>query len=209
MQLSITVILIGIISIISIMAFNNNSQMNKLIFHPYTVKREGQWYRFISSAFIHGDWMHLLFNMFTLYWFGQLIELGVLKRQFGQETGAILYIALFLVGVIVAHLPTYQKHKDSPHYRSLGASGGVSAVLFACIMFFPLEDICIYGILCIPGFIIGPLYLVYTYYRGKQGNDNINHDAHLYGALFGILFSLIIQPTVLGDFFRQVMAWRI
>lgn len=183
--------------------------MNKLIFHPYTVKREGQWYRFISSAFIHGDWMHLLFNMFTLYWFGQLIELGVLKRQFGQETGAILYTMLFLIGVIVAHLPTYQKHKDSPHYRSLGASGGVSAVLFACIMFFPLEDICIYGILCIPGFIIGPLYLVYTYYRGKQGNDNINHDAHLYGALFGILFSLIIQPTVLGDFFRQVMAWRI
>ena len=209
MTLSLTVILISIISIVSIMAFSNAQLLNRLIFHPYTIKRENQWYRFLTSAFIHGDWVHLIFNMFTMYWFGRLVEYGVVKPRFGDTTGGILYIALFVIGVIVAHLPSYQKHKDSPYYRSLGASGGVSALLFCSIMFFPLEDICIYGILCIPGFIIGPLYLIYTYFQGKRNADNINHEAHLYGALFGILFSILVEPTVISDFIHKVSQWKI
>ena len=202
--MSITVILIIVISAVSIYAFERPDIQQKLLFHPYYIKHRNEWYRFVSSAFVHGSWLHLIFNMFTFYFFGQAVERYVLKGLYGETMGGVYFIVLFVVGVIISHISTYIKYKDAAYYRSLGASGGVSAVVFCSIMFYPVNDLCLYGLLCIPGFILGPLYLIYSYYQGKRGADNINHEAHLYGALFGIFFSIVVEPSVVKLFAEQV-----
>lgn len=202
--MSITIILILITSAISIWAFQRPDLMEKLLFHPYSIKHRNQWYRFVSSGFIHAGWMHLLFNMFTFYFFGQAVEFGVLKARFGEMEGGIYFVLFYVVGIIISHISTYLKYKDASYYRSLGASGGVSAVVLCSIMFYPQETLYIFGILPIPGFILGPLYVIYSYYQGKRGADNINHEAHLYGAIFGILFSILVDPSVLAHFAGQV-----
>jgi membrane associated rhomboid family serine protease len=209
MTLSLTVIIILITSAISIWAFQQPELLNRLLFHPYSIKHRNEWYRFVSSGFVHGSWLHLLFNMFTFYWFGEAVDRGVLKPLFGSELGGILFIALFVIGIIIAHISTYIKYKDAPHYRSLGASGGVAAVVFCSIMFYPVNDLCLYGLLCIPGFILGPLYLIYSYYQGKKGTDNINHEAHLFGAIFGIVFAIVVDPRVIGHFIDQVSTYQL
>lgn len=205
--MSVTLIIIAITVIASFYAWNKPHIQQKWIFSPYIVNVNNEYYRFITSGFIHADQMHLLFNMFTFYFFGSLVE-NVYQYYFGS-VGLVLFVALYLVGIILADIPTYIKHKNNPNYNALGASGGVSAVVFSSIMFFPLNDICLFAILCLPGFILGILYLLYSYFQGKKMGGNINHDAHFYGAAFGIVFSIIIDPTVIGRFFDQVMSFRI
>lgn len=203
--MSVTILLIILISVITYFAWQKDGLQEKLLFHPYSVKHRNEYYRFITGGFVHSGWMHLIFNMFTLYFFGAFLEL-LFNEMFGSEGFAYLLL-LFLLGVIISDIPTYLKYKDAPHYRSVGASGGVASVLFASIMFFPANDLCLYGIVCIPGFILGPLFLIYSYYQGKRMADNINHDAHFYGALFGVAFSVFVDPGVFGNFFDQVVAY--
>lgn len=204
--MSTTLLLIIITSATSIIAWQKPALQEKLLFHPYSVKHRSEYFRFITGGFVHSGWIHLFFNMFTLFFFGANIEY-LFNAMFGPEGFAYL-LTLFLIGVIVSDIPTYLKYKDSPHYRSLGASGGVAAVIFCSIMFFPVEPLCLYGILCIPGFILGPLFLIYSYYQGKKMADNINHDAHFYGALFGIAFSIFVDIDVIGSFFQQVINYQ-
>lgn len=111
---------------------------------------------------------------------------------------------MYLLGIIVSDIPSFIKHKDAPYYNALGASGGVSSLLFSFIIFDPTQDLCLYGLLCFPGFIWGALYIVYSFYMGKKGQDNINHDAHLYGGLFGIVFTIIAVPGVIPNFIDQL-----
>ncbi|MBW3544089.1 MAG: rhomboid family intramembrane serine protease [Bacteroidetes bacterium] len=202
--MSLTIILILITSAISYWAFQNTEVQRKWLFHPYLIKHRNEWYRFISSGFVHAGWMHLIFNMFTFYFFGRAVEFGVLKPRFGEVEGGIYFILFYVVGIIISHISTYKKYSEAAYYRSLGASGGVSAVVLCSIMFYPQETLYIFGILPIPGFILGPLYLIYSYYQGRRGADNINHEAHLYGALFGILFSIVVDTRVIGHFIEQV-----
>lgn len=204
--MTVTFFLIVITSIVSIIAWQKPELQNKLLFHPYSVKHKDEYFRFITGGFVHSGWVHLFFNMFTLYFFGAVLE-QLFNSMFGAEGFAYLLI-LFLVGIIVSDIPTYIKYKDAPQYRSLGASGGVAAVIFCSIMFYPTNDLCLYGILCIPGFILGPLFLIYSYYQGKKMADNINHDAHFYGALFGILFSLFVDIGVFGSFIQKVANYQ-
>ncbi len=150
--------------------------------------------------------MHLLFNMFSFYFFGRAIE-SVFGQIFGNS-GALYFIALYILAIIVSDLPSYFKHKNDPRYNSLGASGGVSAIIFAFIIFEPLADICIYFALCMPGFILGTLYIAFSYYQGKKSKDNINHDAHLYGALFGFIFCVVLYPKSLPYFIDQIRNWE-
>lgn len=203
--MSVTIFLIIGISIISYVAWQKPDLQQKLLFHPYSIKHRNEYYRFITAGFVHSGWLHLFFNMFTLYFFGETLE-SEFQYRFGAEGFAYL-LALFLLGVIVSDIPTYAKYKNAPHYRAVGASGGVASVLFASIMFDPLMGICPYGIICIPGFILGPLFLIYSYYQGQRMADNINHDAHFYGALFGVAFSLFVDPQVLGQFIDQVSTY--
>ena len=149
--------------------------------------------------------MHLFFNMFSLFFFGGVIE-RVFKSLF-DDFGGTYFILLYILAIVVSDLPTFFKHRNNPGYNSLGASGGVAAVIFASIILMPLNDICIY-FFCAPGFILGTLYLVFSFYMGRNSNDGINHDAHLYGALFGLLFCAVLYPSSLPQFFEQIMGWR-
>lgn len=203
----ITYILIGVTVLISFYAFQSPSVLSSLMMNPYAARHKQQYYRFVTSGFIHKDHMHLLWNMFSLYFFGVGIE-REFQALFGSA-GGLYFIALYVLAIVASDLPTYFKHRDNPRYNSLGASGGVSAVIFAFIIFEPLADICLYFALCMPGFILGGLYIIFSWYQGRRSNDNINHDAHLYGALFGLIFCLIVAPSSLGNFLEQISSWRI
>lgn len=203
-------ILIGLTVLVSVYAWSNQELLNSWILDPYRMNgRPSQWYRFLTSGFLHADWGHLVFNMITLYSFGGL-ALTAFVSELGTSAGIMAFLALYLGGIILSDLPTYFRHRHDPDYRSLGASGGVSSVLFAGILFQPIGKVYMMFIpIGIPGFIWGVLYLFYSYYMGRQRRDNINHDAHFYGALYGVLLTLALIPSVAGTFAQQIFGYFI
>jgi membrane associated rhomboid family serine protease len=206
--MSVTLLIILITVGISVWAWNNYAVMNRWIMNPYQVASRGQYYRFLTSGFLHADWGHLFFNMFSFYIFGGFVE-RVFALLFGAK-GPIYLIGFYLAGIIVSDIPTFLKYRNDPGYNSLGASGGVASIIFASIIFAPLQKIALIFIpIGIPGFIFGPLYLAYSYYESRQGRGTINHDAHIYGALFGVLFIILVYPAALPQFFEQISEWRL
>ena len=206
--MSITIIIIILTALLSYISWQNPDRQRKWLFNPYSIKKQKEYLRFITSGFIHANSAHLIFNMIALYFFGRNVEY-VFSIRFGVE-GTILFIVFYILGIIISDIPSYIKYKDLPAYNSLGASGGVSAIVFSSIMFFPLDPIYIMFIpIGIPGFILGALYIIYSYYQGKRMGDNINHDAHLWGALFGVVFTIILVPDVVPSFFEQVFSFSI
>ncbi len=204
--MSLNTLIIITTVIVSIITWRNEPLLQRLIFHPHTVLFQKQYYRLLTSGFIHQGWMHLIFNMLALFFFGRGVE-SIFNYIF-PGVGGILFLFFYLSAIIVSDLPTLRKQKGNPHYFSLGASGGVSAIVFCWIMFFPLETIYIYFI-PMPGFILGILYLVYSYYQSKNPDSHINHDAHLYGAVYGILFTIVVYPKVIPRFIEQVSGFSI
>jgi membrane associated rhomboid family serine protease len=204
---SITIIIIVITVGVSLYTMGKSSMLCGFMMNPYIITHRGQYYRLITSGFIHKDHMHLIFNMFSFYFFGAQLEY-IFTYIFGGF-GEVYFIALYVLGIVVSDIPTLLKHRNNHNYNSLGASGAVSAVIFACILFQPLQDICLYGVLCFPGFFLGTLYLIYSYVSAKKSRDGINHDAHLYGALFGIVFCIILYPDSIQIFIEQMIEWRL
>ncbi len=182
-------------------AFNSPNIMNQLIFEPFQIKNRNQWYRFLSSGFLHGDWIHLAINMFVLYSFGSVVE-NYYGYFFGTN-GIFMYGLLYLSSIVAASARTYYKEQNNPEYRALGASGAVSAVLFTSVLFQPTQAIYIYGVLPIPGIVGAVLYLIYSSYASRKLNDHINHDAHFYGAIYGIIFTLVFKPEIFQYFLKQ------
>lgn len=197
-MLTITLIILLLTCVISFTAFSNQRIIDDLIFYPPAISQRNQWYRFITCGFIHADIMHLAFNMYTFYLFGGMVE-EAFTSIYG-ESGKILYAILYFTSLVVCLLPTYFQHKDNYHYRSLGASGAVSAVIFIGVFLNPTMGMGIFPIpFHIPAFIFGPLYLVISFYLAKKGGGNINHSAHIWGALYGIVF-LVITCQFLSSF---------
>ena len=196
--MSITLYITIITIAISIAAMYNYVLMEKLIFQPYAVHHYNEWYRFISSGFIHADYIHLAFNMFSFYMFGDYIE-QYFSMIFGRA-GSTMYIILYISSLCICLIPTYLQHYKQYNYNSLGASGAVSAIVFVGIFLQPTMQIGFFIIPpIIPGFIFGPLYLGLTAYLAKSGQGGINHSAHLWGSIYGVVF-LIITSYFMGNY---------
>lgn len=207
-MITLTISIILLTSLISFTAFSNQKVLDDLIFYPPAISNRNQWYRFITSGLIHADIMHLVFNMYSFYLFGDLVEKSF-SQIFG-DSGKALYIILYVVSLIVCLLPTYLNNLNNYHYKSLGASGAVSAVIFAGIFLYPTMGMGIFPIpFHIPGFVFGPLYLILSAYLAKKGHGNINHSAHIWGAIFGIVFVIITTSfmtrfNALENFFNAI-----
>jgi membrane associated rhomboid family serine protease len=197
-----TIIIVVITCVISITAFSKRELFDKFLFVPSKILGNKEWYRLVSHGFIHADWMHLLFNMFVLYLFGSRVE-EYFDAIFGDK-GLYYFILLYVGGLVFASMRTLQKEKDNYMYSSVGASGAVSGVLFTAILFEPLEKLCFYGIVCLPGIFWAVAYVGYSVYMSKKGKDNINHDAHLWGAIFGVVFTLILDYRIFFLFFNRL-----
>ena len=196
-MLSITWLLIIVTTLISIIAFRNRAAMDKLIFYPPAVTRNKEYYRFITCGFIHADLPHLIFNMYALYLFGEGAAKDGVEHWFLSlfgNTGKFLYLIMYLLALIACLIPTFLKHKGDRNYQSLGASGAVSAVVFAFILLEPMRGIGLIFIpVFIPGFLFAIIYLVISYFLGRSGRGHVNHSAHIWGALFGIAFLIVFS----------------
>ncbi len=197
--MSITVVLIAINVIVSLLAFNNRSLLGRLLFWPPAIQR-GQIDRFITHGFVHADGQHLLFNMITLYFFGRAIE-----PFFVRYIGPLGFLLFYLGALVVAILPAWINHRGDPHYRSLGASGAVSAVLFVFILARPWAMLYLI-VIPVPAILFAVAYVAWSIYAGRRGGDNINHSAHLWGAAYGVIFALIMEPRLAGVFVHQLLS---
>lgn len=204
--MTITFFIIGFTVLFSISAFSNPDLFYKCKHWPYAEARSGEYYRWLSGGFLHGDYMHLLFNMLTLFFFG-----GVVEAWFGMlfpGVGAFFYLFFYLLAIVAASLATYYKYRDVQSFASIGASGAVSAVLFAAILLQPTMSLYLMFIpIPIPGFIYGIFYLWYSSREANRGGDGIDHVAHFYGAVFGFIFPVVFKPLLLLAFFDELTGW--
>ncbi|WP_131668372.1 rhomboid family intramembrane serine protease [Psychrobacter pygoscelis] len=194
-----TTLIIIVTVIISLLAWQSKALFNRLIFYPPAVAK-GQWYRFLTHGFIHADSMHLLFNMFTLYFFGRAIE-----RFYTQYFGGLGFILFYLIAIVVAIVPSYVQHRKDSMYLSLGASGGVSAVLFAYILMAPWDMLYLFAVVPIPAIVFAIAYVAYSIYANHKGGSNINHLAHLWGGAFGIIATIALEPAVIPHFLNVLL----
>ncbi len=189
--------------IISLICFNNHHLNAKLIFNPYLVKHNKEWYRMVTSGFQHADFLHLFVNMFVMLSFGRAVE-NYYSLVFGQYSDWA-FLLLYVSSIFAANVSTLYKYQNNSAYNALGASGAVSAILFTSILFNPFNKIYLYGIIGLPGILLGAIYLGYSYYMGKKQSDHINHEAHFYGAVYGILFTLALKPKVINIFIYEML----
>lgn len=194
----ITFIIIGVTVLISYLAFQNRDLMEKLQFNAAKVIHQKQYYRLISHAFIHANWSHLLVNMLVLFFFGRHIE-QYFGDYFGNRATAY-FLMLYFGGILASNIWSLIKHQNDYYYNAVGASGAVSAILFAFIFFNPWEKLYFFGIIPIPGILFALGYLFYSYQMGKKSNDNVAHDAHLLGAIFGFIFPILLKPELFNQF---------
>jgi len=189
---------------VSIPCFKNRELLNQLKHYPVAEHGAGEYYRLISSGFLHGSWWHLGINMFVLHEFGRTVE-RVFTAQYGEAIGRSIFLVAYLLMIVIGDLPTFFKHKNNPSYSSIGASGAVSGMLFMYIMLYPWRNLYLYFAIPIPAIIFGVLYLVYSSWSSKNQRDMIDHDAHYYGALSGVLLMIVLIPSSLGVFFREIV----
>ena len=195
-------ILLSIVA--SLIAFNNRNMFNKYLFSPYATFHYKQYYRLFTHAFLHGDYMHLAFNMYALYIFGQVLE-GLYFPALFQNKAEFYYLLLYVGGIIFSSVYELFRQKDNPNYTSLGASGAVTAIVFSVILINPAMGMGILFIpISIPAWIFGAIYLLYSWYMGKRQLDNIGHTAHFWGAVFGFVFTIILKPALLSRFFTEI-----
>lgn len=203
----ITYIIIAITLLISIPCFSNRSLFYKLSLSPYNVVHKNEWYRVLTHGFVHADYTHLIINMLVFWSFGQKVE-QIMYAISPNNLGAFTFISLYVGALIFASMYDITKHKDNYYYNSIGASGAVTAVVFTSIFFNPWDKIYFFAIVPIPAIVFGALYLWYeSYMSGKKG-DNVNHHAHIFGAIFGFLFPIAMRPEMFSYFINQLLNFK-
>jgi len=208
MNLTITLTIIAFTTLVSIGGFSNHKLIDDLIFYPPAITKRQQWYRFFTCGLIHADWGHLLFNMLSLYLFGAFVEQSFASDLLFGENGKAYYLLFYISALFVCLIPTFINHLNDSWYRSLGASGAVSAIVFAGILFNPTAKLGFFLIPpIIPGYIFGPLYLLLSSMLGRQNRDNINHSAHIWGALYGLGFTIALAYIVKAEYQPAEQFW--
>lgn len=188
---------------ISIFAFYNIQVSDKLSLKPNLVYHRFQVHRVLTHSLVHADWAHLLVNMYVLYVFGQVCE-SYFALYFGKKAD-LHFVQLYLFSLVVSSLYSVFKYKNNIHYSAIGASGAVTAVVFTTIFFDPWNKLWFFGIIPIPGIVFGILYLAYSYYMGKKNVDNVGHDAHFVGAVFGFIYPLFIDASLVQQFIEKLL----
>lgn len=201
----ITWFIIGVTTLVSYLAFQNPEMKNKLQFNAAKVIHEKEYYRLVSHAFIHASWSHLMVNMFVLFFFGKNIE-AYFGYFFGNRATAY-FLLLYFGGILASNIWSLIKHQNDYYYNAVGASGAVSAVLFAAIFFNPWEKLYLFAVIPIPGILFAVAYLFYSYQKNKKGNDNVAHDAHILGAVFGFIFPILLKPELFNQFVDKLFAF--
>ncbi|MDR1755846.1 MAG: rhomboid family intramembrane serine protease [Culturomica sp.] len=196
----LTYIIIAVTAVVSYICFHNRTWMDRLSLNPYRVVHRGEWYRLLAHGFVHADTMHLFVNMFTFWSFGIYMEQAFPYIGFGAWAYPLLYFG----GMVAASLYDVIRRRNDQHYSSIGASGAVASVLFCAIFLNPAEKILLFAVLPVPGIVFGVLYLIYCQYMAKRGGGNINHNAHFYGALYGFVFPILLDPSLLSRFFENL-----
>ena len=200
----ITLILIAVTAAVSILCFSRLGAFEALKFSAYDTWHRRQWHRMLSYALVHGGWGHLLFNMITLYCFGRIVE-QYFGAAFGESSGPVLYAVFYVTAIVVSTIGDLIKFRDDPSYSAVGASGAVSAILFAAILFEPKMGIYIYLIpIPVPAYIFAPIYLIYCIVMARRNVDNIGHSAHFWGAVYGLVFPLLLRPDIFQHFLTQL-----
>ncbi len=201
--MSVTILIICITGAISFIAFQNPNVFDKLKFNAYQIKHGNQWYRSFTYGWIHADYVHLAINMFVLYSFGSAVEFFFAHLFPGKET--LYFLVLYLGGIVFSTLFDMRRYNNTPSYNAVGASGAVSAVVFASILFHPLGSLSLLFIpIKIPSFIFGTLYLIYSAYMSKKNVDNIGHSAHFWGAVYGFLLPIALNPKLFLYFVSEI-----
>jgi membrane associated rhomboid family serine protease len=204
MSLSILILILVSTSVISLVAFGNRGMLESWIYIPYEVKHQNAFGRIFKHLFVHADIMHLSFNMLSLYFLGEFLEYQLVDA-YGLGRGELHFLTLYFGGGFFATLVPYVRNQNNPTYRSLGASGAVSSVIFATILWNPTMQLSIMFLpIAIPAYIFGPLYLMFEFWADRRGGTGIAHDAHLGGALYGIIYTLIINPDTGKYFFSLI-----
>jgi membrane associated rhomboid family serine protease len=198
-----TYAIIGFTVLISLLAFRDRKVFDSMVFEPFTINTQQDWFRLLTHGFIHGNMPHLFINMFVLFMFGPLVERGYMELT--GRSSLLPFIILYIAGITLSSLPGYFKHKWDPAYRAVGASGATSAVVFASILMYPTNTMYLLILpIPAPAWVFGILYLGYEWYQGQRASDGIAHDAHFAGALVGILFTSILDPGVVGRFVQAI-----
>ena len=194
-MLSLTLVIIIFTCLMSVPALQNRNLFAKLLFNPSIIRANKEWYRFLSHAFLHADWIHLLMNMYVLFIFGGMVE-ELFISAFGVIKGESYFFLLYFVSIVASVIPSYEKHKNDFYYNAVGASGAVSAIVFSAILLNPTMSLALMFIpVPIPAPVFGVLYLVYCWYMTKRATDNVAHDVHYWGSLFGALFTIVVLPS--------------
>jgi membrane associated rhomboid family serine protease len=203
MQLSLTIIIIAITCIVSYLALNNASLFHSLKHNPYLEHRDKQYYRMLSCGFVHGSLTHLLVNMYVLYEFGGIVE-KLFTDHYGNM-GKLVFLLTYLAIIVLANIPSYYSKADQPHYSSVGASGGTSGVIMMFILTYPWSMLLLFFAIPIPAIILGVAYLGYSHWANLNSKDNIDHGAHLWGAIAGIALCLTLLPESLPTFLERIV----
>jgi len=199
----INIIIIAVTVIVSIAAWNKPEIFAQLKFNPYLTRERKEYWRLASYGLIHADWIHLLVNMFVLYSFGNLVTQYFDLLFPGKSV--FYYLILYIGGLLIASAPGFGRHKNNPYYNAVGASGAVSAVLFSSIVFNPMSKIYLFFVpIGIPAVVFGILYLIYSAYMDKKGKDNVGHDAHFWGGVYGFLITIALKPELFLHFFNEI-----
>ena len=189
---------------ISIYAFYNQNLIDQLSLKPYLVYHRFHVHRILTHSLVHADWTHLIINMYVLYIFGQVC-LNYFALYFGDKAN-LYFLELYFFSLVVSSLFSIFKHKNNPYYSAVGASGAVMAVVFTTIFFDPWNKLWFFGLIPIPGILFGILYLAYSIYMGKKNADNIGHDAHFTGAIFGFIFPILINFQLVSIFLDKLLS---